>query len=134
MWLLVSKKDSMKEFGVEKRNTNFVPHLSWGTKNDPDEKTYLVNENSIKSIEKVLSHTKELDELPPPHRTFTDTYYRFILSYNDGSVDEFVEIHSKGDLEFYMRAEKQYLTEIVKGKEKIFPADRSKGKFPSMFL
>ena len=41
---------------------------------------------------------------------------------------------SKGDLEFYMRAEKQYLTEIVKGKEKIFPADRSKGKFPSMFL
>ena len=83
-----------------------------------DEKTYLVNENSIKSIEKVPSHTKKRTKhqtVPP--RTFTDTYFRFNLYYNDGSKDELVEIHSKGDLEFYMsetESEKQYLKEIVK--------------------
>jgi hypothetical protein len=108
MWLLVSKKEN----------------------DDIDEKTYLVNENSIKTIEKVPSHIVErVEERPQPGResesdlnitsTYDYTYFRFNLYYNDGSKDELVEIHSKGDLEFYMRDETQYLREIVKVKEKI---------------
>jgi len=119
MWLLVSKKDRLKEFGVEGVGKMFgIPPKSDRKDDDLDEKTYLVNENSIKSIEKVPSHTKKRTKhqtVPP--RTFTDTYFRFNLYYNDGSKDELVEIHSKGDLEFYMsetESEKQYLKEIVK--------------------
>jgi len=153
MWLLVSKKDRMKEFGVnqdiimnhrkdperskESMERLLLPEvISEGSyevvfnekgvkkKVEIDEKTYLVNENSIKSIEKVpshiverLEHSTSQPEFKPRTTSishYDDTVFRFNLYYNDGSVDEFVEIHSSGDLQFYMRDEKQYLTEIVK--------------------
>jgi hypothetical protein len=133
MWLLVSKKDrlkEMKEFGVERKDeeTLSLPLLVYETdiefRKKIDEKTYLVNENSIKTIEKVPSHFVERVETSTSQREFKprttsishydDTVFRFNLYYNDGSKDELVEIHSSGDLQFYMRDEKQYLTEIVK--------------------